>query len=254
MSIFQLAGLTLISIFGLGLAGPVRAESLLEAKIDLKNTITVEREARKELRQDLRQEIKEKIGSKTGIIQSLFSRAAIGTGKLTAINGVSLSVEKDGKIYTVNTGKFDKCTTLFRRRFWGNSNIAEFTVGDTLNVIGRWADDAKTVVEACLIRNISIQKRFGIFMGEVKSLTSTGWVMTAVNAKRGEQTVVVSSNAKLTSRRGEVISQADVVVGHKVRVHGLWNNSNNTVTEVTRIKDFNLPPAPTPKPTVVPKQ
>jgi len=85
-------------------------------------------------------------------------RVLIGTAKLTAISGTTLIVDREEKSYTVNTGTFDKCATQLRRRFWGKSELSEFSVGDVLNVMGYWTDDTKTAVNACYIRNISIQK------------------------------------------------------------------------------------------------
>ena len=125
-------------------------------------------------------------------------------------------------------------------------------VGDTVNVIGLWADDAHTTINAKLVRDISIQKRFGVFVGVVKSLLPTGWVMSTVSEKRGDQTVTVSGNTKFVNRKEETITQADVVAGHRVRVKGLWDRVANTVTDVTQVKDFSLPAKPTPTVTVTP--
>ncbi len=196
----------------------------------------------REMRRDIKEEIKEKISSRAAVVKTwLGGRIVIGSGKLTAVSGTTLTVEKDGKVYQVKTGTFDKCTTQFKRRFWGNSNLGEFKVGDKLNVMGWWEDEAKTTIRACFIRNTSIQKRFGVFVGKVISITSTGWTMSTVSAKRPDQTVVVSGSTKFTNRKNESILPGDVGVGHRVRVNGLWNNLNNTLTEVAKVKDFSLP-------------
>ena len=63
---------------------------------------------------------------------------------------------------------------------------------------------------------------------------------------RGSQTVTIDSITKLFDRKQSTIQQAAIVVGHKVRVHGLWNNTAKTITEVTVVKDFSLPIVPTP--------
>lgn len=176
------------------------------------------------------------------------ARAAIGTGQVTAKSGTTLTVEKDGKSYTVLTD--DK--TQFRRRFWGKGSLDEILVGHQVNVIGVWTDDAKTTIQAKLVRDVSVQKRFGVFFGTVKSLTANGWVMSTVSEKRTDQTVTVSASTKFVNRKEETITQADVAVGHRVRVKGLWDSAANTVTEVTHVKDFNLPlrvASPTPEAT-----
>lgn len=178
-------------------------------------------------------------GTRPGLLQKVFdrtkSRAAIGSGIVKSKDGSTLVVtSKDGVDYTVKTDT----NTHFRRRFWGGGNLDEIQVGDTVNVIGRWADDARTTLDAVLIRDISIQKRFGVFFGTVSALTANGWVMATV--ERGNQTVTVTSSTKFMDRKGNTISQSDVKVGDKVRVRGLWDKTNSTVTEVSAIKDFSI--------------
>ncbi len=200
------------------------------------------KEAREE-RKNLLEQIRERVSSRTGEMRGFlgFGRAAIGSGKITAKTDTTLTIEKDGKSYTVN---LDSKTQL-RRRFWGKAELSEFSIGDTVNVIGLWTDDTHTAINARLVRNLSIQRRFGVFFGEVKSLLSSGWVMSTKSENRADQTVTVSSTSKFENRRGETITQADIKIGHKVRVRGLWDRALNTVTEVTQVKDFSLPPIPT---------
>ncbi len=177
-------------------------------------------------------------GSRPGLLKQIFEktgRAAIGSGILSAKSSSQLTVTKDGKSYTV---LIDSNTQL-RRRFWGKATLDEFQVGDTLNVIGKWTDDAHTTIQARLVRDISIQKRFGVFFGTVSSLSSNGWVMATVN--RGNQAVSVASSTKFINRKGETISQSDIKVGDKVRVRGLWDKAGSTITEVKEAKDFSIP-------------
>lgn len=235
----KIASIAITAGIVLGAPHMVYATSLKDARDDL-------REARQEVRESKRnvfEELKEKIGSKT----AEFKNGMMGLGvmlanaKITAKTDTSLTVEKDGKSYTV---LFDD-KTQFRRRFWGKSELAEFSIGNIVNVVGRWTDDSKTTINAKVLRNISIQKRFGVFFGEVKSLLSSGWVMSTKSENRADQTVTVSSSTTLKNRKGETIVQSDVKVGDKVRVHGLWDRSSNTVTEVKEVKDFSLPIVPT---------
>ncbi len=227
---------------GLSTATPVFAVNFGQAQ----------KELRKEMKEELKEDLREKVGSRPGLFQKFFNlkgRAAIGTGTVTAKSGTTLTVTKDGKSYTVLTDE----KTQFRRRFWGKGSLDEIAVGHTVNVIGLWTDDAKTTVQARLVRDLSVQKRFGVFMGIVKSLTGSGWVMGTVSEKRADQTVTVSSSTKFENRRGETIVQSDIQVGHRVRVRGLWDRDANTVTEVAQVKDFSLPvvsatPTATPTP------
>lgn len=191
-------------------------------------------------------DMQEKAGSRPGLLRKAFDfkgRAAIGTCAVTGIVDATITCMREGKTYTVVTDS----KTQFRRRFWGKATVEDIQVGHEINVVGSWADDAQTSVLARLVRDTSIQKRFGVFFGTVKSLTSTGWVMDTIN--RGSQTVTVSSSTKIVNRKGDAVAQADIVVGHKVRIRGLWDNKANTVTEVKEVKDFNVPIKPTPTPT-----
>lgn len=198
---------------------------------------------------EVREEVRENMASRPGFMNKVLSmkgRAAVGQATLSTKSGTTLTVTtKDGKTYTVNTDT----STQFRRRFWGKSSLDEMTVGDTLDIIGQWTDDAHTSILAKLVRDTSIQKRFGVFFGTVTSVSSTGWVVQTIN--RGSQTVTVTGSTKFINRKGSAITQADIVVGHKVRVRGLWDNKSNTITGVTEAKDFTLPvvsatPTPTP--------
>ncbi len=193
------------------------------------------------------QDIRNKVGSAPGALRTFLKTRALINGSVTAINGTTLTVNgKDGKTYTVQTDN----TTQFRRLYWGKSALSEIQVNDTVNVIGQWTDSTQATIQAKLVRDISIQKYNGVFFGTVQSLTSSGWVMTTV--ERGNQTVTVSSSTKFTNRKGQAILQSDIAVGHKVRVHGLWDRKNSTVTEVVAVKDFSLPVATTVTPTATP--
>ncbi len=164
------------------------------------------------------------------------------------LSALTITVQdKDGNQYTVKTdGK-----TQLRRRFWGKiESVTELSTGDRLTVIGQWTDDAKTTVLARLIRNVSIQKRSGVFIGTVESKTDTSCVVKTVN--RGTLTVSDIASAKIINRVGTAITYDDIVVGHRIRVRGLWDSANNTLTDVVQIKDFSIPPVPTRKPTVTP--
>jgi hypothetical protein len=208
------------------------------------------RSAKQEFNQEHRDDSRNKMTTTSPTLKQFkfWGFIAMAKGIVTAKDGTALTIGKDGKSYTITTD--DK--TQFRRLFWGKSSLDEIQVGDSISVFGKWTDEAKTAILARSIRDISIQKRFGVFFGVVQSLTSNGWVMTAIGGKRDNQTVTISSSTELTNRKGETISQADIVVGHRIRVKGLWDKKNNTVTDVTVVKDFSLPVPSTPSAAVTP--
>lgn len=186
----------------------------------------------------------ENSGSRPGLLKNLLGtnkgRVALGTGTLKSKTGDSipatLMVTKDGKDYTVNID----ASTQLRRRFWGKATLVEFAVGDTINVIGQWANDDHTTVNAKLVRDASIQKRFGVFFGTISSGGGTS-TLVVDTIRRGAQTVTVGSATKLVNRRGENILVTDLKNGDRIRVRGLWDSKANTITEVATIKDYNLP-------------
>lgn len=229
-----------ISIAALALSMSFMPQAVMAG--DLKDARKDFMEARKEFREERKnffQELREKTKS---MFQNIAEgRAIFLKAEVTAKTDTTLTIEKDGKTYTVNLSE----ETQLRRRFGAKSDIDEFSVGNTVNVYGSWTDDTKTTIDARLVRNLSIQKRFAVFIGQVKSLLGNGWVMSTVSAKRPDQTVTVTSSTKFVNRKEETITQSDIQVGHRVRVKGLWDSSNNTVTEVTHVKDFSLPPVPT---------
>lgn len=156
--------------------------------------------------------------------------------KVTAINGQTLTVDKNGKTFTVNTD--DK--THIRRRLGGKGSFSEISVNDIVNVIGKWADEAKTTINATLIRDMSVDKRQGMVTGLIKSLGSNSFVFSLLG-NRGDVTVNYDGNTKFINRRGVAISSSDINVGDRVRVKGLRDLVNKTITEVTQVKDFSLP-------------
>jgi hypothetical protein len=221
---------------GIAMPGQVFAEDFRDAKRDFFEA----KQEFKEERKDFFGTMREKTNQ---FVRKVVNRgkAAIIGGTITAKSDTTLTIEKDGKSYTVNVSD----NTQLRRRFWGKSSTTEFNVGNIVNVYGAWTDDTQTTIHARLIRNISIQKRFAVFVGEVTSILSDGWLMTTVGNKRPDQTITVSSETKFVNRKEETIVQSDIKVGHRVRVKGLWDSVNNTVTEIMHVKDFSLPPAPT---------
>ena len=168
-------------------------------------------------------------------------RGELKNVKVTAKDATSITVDNEG----VSVKATVSTNTHFRRRFWGKSSLAEISVGDSVDIIGKWSNEGKTEIKALVIRNLSIQKRFGAFFGTVKSITDTGFVMTTI--QKGDETVVLDS-AKLIDRKGQAITASDIQIGHKVRVKGLWDSVKFTITEVSQVKDFSIPILPSPTP------
>ena len=192
-------------------------------------------EQTKEKKKNILDEIKDKL-------KSMRFGARI-TGNLKLIEGNSLTITAgEGKIYTVNVTD----NTKLRRKFWGDTKLSEFSVNDKLHVVGKWTDDAKTKIDAYLIRNLSIQKRWGVFFGTVTQTNSDNLVLET--SSRGKQTVYFGT-AKLVNRKNEGIKIDEIQTGHKIRAKGVWDSANDKIIEVTHIMDFSLPTIPVKNPT-----
>jgi hypothetical protein len=195
--------------------------------------------------------MREKNASRVGAIKNFFgARINIGNATITGKGTGSLTIDKDGKTYTVTIdGK-----TRLERRFFGNSSIDELAVGQKVNVIGKFTDDAHTTILATMIRDLSIQKRKGVFVGDVTAINGNDITINTLH--RGSQKATVSTTTKIVNRKGETLALTSIVVGHKISVKGMWDSANNTITEVEHVKDYSLPvkatPTPTVSPTVVP--
>lgn len=198
------------------------------------------RAEKKELKNELKdkiQSIKEDFKQKFDTLKNQVAK--ITGGEITAISGTTISISKDGKIYTVNTDS----NTHFQRHYWGKSSLDEFSVGNKINVHGKFTDDAKTTILARLIRNLSIMKRHGVFLGDVTAKNSDNFVIDS--KQRGNQTVYFTGSTEFVKRNEQAMSYADLQLGHRVRVKGIWDKTLNQITETVQVKDFTLPPKPT---------
>lgn len=164
-------------------------------------------------------------------------------GIVTFKDASSLNVTNNGKIYIV---KVDS-NTRYRRRFWGASTFVEISTGNHVNVWGKITDEASNTILASMIRNLSVQRRRGAFMGTILSKTTNSFVMSTL--ERGNQTVTTGINTKFVKRNEQVMTFTNLKVGDKVRVKGVWDKILSTITEVTQVKDFSQPAKPSPTPT-----
>jgi len=187
------------------------------------------REKNRGLLENIKNQVKEKL-------QALRFNARL-TGKITEVgeNYLKVSGNNDGKVYQVNVTE----KTQLRRHFWGKSSLAEFSVGDEVNVIGRFTNETKTTIEAVLIRNNSIQKRWGVFFGEV--LSKSGNTLKIKTINRGELDIYIINNTRFLDCQGKTIALENIQIGHRVRVKGVWDKNLNKVIEVVEVKDFSLP-------------
>lgn len=157
------------------------------------------------------------------------------TGEITAISGNTLSVKQGDKSYTVNVGD----STKLYRRFGAKATLSEFAVGNKINIVGTWTDESKIAINASYIRDVSVMKKFGTFVGKVTSKSDGSFVIEP--KVRQTQTIMVSSTTKYTDRNKNAITYADIAVGDRVQTRGVWDKSNKKVIETSEVRDLTLP-------------
>lgn len=157
--------------------------------------------------------------------------AALVNGPITTVGTSSITVNG----ITVNIAS----NIVLLRRFGGKSNLKEFSATDQVQVVGKWADEGKTKIDARMVRNLSIQKRYGSFVGTLQTLSSNGFTFQPSN--RQVQTVTIGTTTRYADRTNRPITFSSLALGHRLLVRGMWDSKLNTITEVNLIKDFSLP-------------
>lgn len=174
------------------------------------NTISAELKARLETRIERKEEKRVK----------KFERVL--TGKVTAINGTSLSLLAKKGTYTV-----DISSAKLVRRFGAKMLASEIQVNDELFVNGTTSSSTSTSITAKMVRNNSLQARKGTFEGTVSGLTPNSFVLSTKNRK--DQTILLTASTTF-SKEGKTAALSDLINGSRVVVHGVWDRANANVT------------------------
>jgi len=155
-------------------------EEIQPTRARIRNEMREEKNKQQEQLQEARQTQKDNRAATGKPMQGFLSKfVRFFDATIISISGDQLSAltikikTTDGKEVEVKTdGK-----TQFRRKFWGKiESVSEFSVGDTLVIMGKWQDDTRTSVQARFIRDISIQLRSGVFIGTDRQLQNDGVV------------------------------------------------------------------------------
>lgn len=222
---------------------------------EVKPTVKAGRQELKEERDEIREEIR--VSTPPGQLKlRIWERlrehfpfllpAGVNRATISSIAGTTLptaiKVNKDGKTITLNITE----KTVILRKFGGKSSLAELHVGDIVTARGTWEDKETAILDTRVLRDISIQKRFGTFWGKIKSISGQTFVLET--SQRGEQTVTLAGSTKIVDRKEKTISFSDLKIEHRVRVTGLWDSTLKTISEVKTIKDWSIGPVVSPTP------
>jgi hypothetical protein len=156
--------------------------------------------------------------AQTGTIEVLMKAA-----KVTEINNNVLKVSIFNYNYQIDTNSANLV-----RYLWGQSNISEFSVGDIVNVWGYLDETDTSLVHARNIRDVSIQKLYGVFNGVIDSLDSANNSFVLKTESRGNQTVLVSADTKIV-KATTTIAFGDLQTDMGVVVRGVWNKTSSQI-------------------------
>lgn len=136
--------------------------------------------------------------------------------------------------WTVNTS----ANTEMVRRYGGKLALSEISVGDFISFQGDLAQGSSGfVVNAKVVKNWSVQKVRSDSFGSVSSINATAQSFALlVGGERGTITVNVLSSASIMKGDAKAVF-ADIKVGDKVRVNGLYNNLTK-ILEAEKVKIY----------------
>lgn len=226
-------------VLSLFLAGFVHAEVRSPLR-DVREMVEKRIEERKELRPTVAEMKKNIIEQAKDMVKKRIKRQVKGTLTTIADKTLTVTTEKES-IYTVQVNE----NTQYKRKYGGDSKLSEFKPNDSILVIGKETGDKE--MEAAYIRNLSIQRRRAVFLGEVVSKSADSFTLKTTG--RGTQTVYVASSTKF-SERNTTIGFGDITLGNKVVVKGeVWDRESakidaQTVMKLTTQKQQKLTPTP----------
>lgn len=224
-----------LSLFVVGFAHAEVRTSLRDVRELMEKKV----EERKEIRPTVMEFKKNLIERAKDAVKKKIKRQLKGT--LTTIADTTLTVQAENNDnYTVHVN----ANTQYKRKFGGASSLSEFHPNDSVLVIGKETGDKE--MEAAYIRNLSIQRRRAVFLGEVTSKSTDSF--TIKTAGRGTQTVYVSSSTKFTERDNS-ISIGDITLGNKVVVKGeVWDRESAKIDAevVMKLSQKQMKLTPTP--------
>lgn len=159
----------------------------------------------------------------------------IKAAKVTSVSADTLGVSVFSQSYTIDT----KGANVVRQ-YWGTSNVTEFSVGDIVNIHGYLDVSNSFLVHAKTVRNVSIQKKHGVFNGTIDSVNASTTSFVLKTEGRGNQTVYVTGDTKITVGT-TTAAFSDLQVGAKALVRGIWDRTLSKIQAILiNIKNKNL--------------
>jgi hypothetical protein len=164
-----------------------------------------------------------------------FGNAKIVKGDLVAVTEDILTVNKDNEQFDIEIDDQSKVLS----KYYSKIDPKNLEKGDQVSIWGKWVDEAKTMIQAKLVRNLSKEIRKGVVNGIFKKINDSSFTVTRANGK--VFTITFDTNTKLMNRKGEVILYSAIKDNDHVAVTGLVDHSKMTVVKTSKVRDLDLP-------------
>jgi hypothetical protein len=164
-----------------------------------------------------------------------FGNAKIVKGSLTAISEDVLSVNQGDEQFNVEIDDQSKVLS----KYYSKIDPKTLKSGDLISIWGKWVDEAKTMIQAKLVRDLSREVRKGVVNGLFTRISATQFSMTKANGK--VFTITFDKNAKIMNRKGNTILYSDIKDNDHLAVTGLVDHTNLTVVSTSKVRDLDLP-------------
>jgi hypothetical protein len=163
-------------------------------------------------------------------------------GNAKIVKGDLVSVSED--VLTVNTGsqQFDvevDDQSKVLSKYYSKIDHKDLKSGDQISIWGKWIDEAKTVIQAKLVRDLSQEIRKGVVNGIFTRVSDTQFTVTKANGKIFK--ITIDTNTKIMNRKGDIISYNNIKNNDHLAVTGLVDHSKLTVTNTSKVRDLDLP-------------
>jgi hypothetical protein len=172
----------------------------------------------------------------SGINIRALSQLSLVSGELTAVGTTTVPTQLTVKLdpnyqsRTITVAVDDKA--IFVRHLFGKSSLSELTVGDHLQIFGRYDQDNGSL-QALAVKDESIQLASNV-TGIITSLDPNARTFTlshqnGFSAKWLPLTVRISDDTRIVSTDGTILSLANLQLQQQVSVRGVLNTQAKTL-------------------------
>ena len=140
-------------------------------------------------------------------------------GSVVSISGNTISLNSNGTTYSV-----DASSAKIMSKYGLKLQIFDVKTGDNISVQGK-VDG--TNVSAKTIRDLSIQTASNVSSGKVTAINGTSFTLQ-INKKNSR--TINTNNSTVITKNGQPAQFSNIAVGSTVKVSGIFDKSNNTVT------------------------